>query len=369
MKILRSTPAKSKAQAIVEFAIVLPILLLVVYGLIETGRLLFIYSSVNNATRQAARYGSTSGIGPNGVPRYQDCAGIRAAAQNGDYLNAFDDADITITYDHGPGTSSFDTCNGTTDTGVNAVTEDRVVVTVNADYNTIVPKIVPFLSRTVAGGNPITAVSSRTLLLTISIPPLATATYTPTPTFTPTPSFTPSSTSTPSDTPTVTPTLQFTYTPSNTPTITATATRTSTSTATQPAATSVIGCNTTNVTVGLLQQSGNSMIMTINNSLSAFLEISNVTVTWNHDRGHQTGGDKSLILQSASLAGVTFWTGSQTGPTVTLTPTTPAFIPPGTSTIAFTFHQVFDRWDNTEQVTINLSTPGCEGVILFQNQH
>jgi len=58
----------------VEFAIVLPILLLVVYGLIETGRLIFTIAFVNNATRQAARYGSTSGIGPNGVARYLDCA-------------------------------------------------------------------------------------------------------------------------------------------------------------------------------------------------------------------------------------------------------------------------------------------------------
>jgi hypothetical protein len=97
MKLLKFNPKKSKAQAMVEFAIVLPILLLVVYGLIEVGRLLFIYSSVNNATRQAARYGSTSGMGPNGVPRYQDCAGIRAAAQGSDFLNAFDDGDIVIT--------------------------------------------------------------------------------------------------------------------------------------------------------------------------------------------------------------------------------------------------------------------------------
>ena len=84
MKLLKFNPRKSKAQAIVEFAIVLPILLLVVYGLIEVGRLLFIYSSVNNVTRQAARWGSTSGVGDNSVPRYQDCEGIRAAAQGGD---------------------------------------------------------------------------------------------------------------------------------------------------------------------------------------------------------------------------------------------------------------------------------------------
>ena len=97
----------------VEFAVALPILLMLVYGLLEVGRLLFTYSSVVNATRQAVRWGSTTGVGDRGTPldttdddptitRYQDCAGIRASAQRGDYLNVFDDADIHIYYDDGP---------------------------------------------------------------------------------------------------------------------------------------------------------------------------------------------------------------------------------------------------------------------------
>ncbi|HXF85776.1 MAG TPA: Ig-like domain repeat protein [Anaerolineales bacterium] len=174
MKTLKFPPRKTKAQAMVEFAIVLPILLLVVYGLIEAGRLLFIYSSVINATRQAVRYGSASGIGPNGVERYRDCAGIRAAAQRGDFLNAFDDTDITIEYDRpttaNPDPAPYDTCDGNTDT-IAVQTGDRVTVRVRADYNAIFPRILPFLSRTVANGNPIIAESSRTLLLSVAISP------------------------------------------------------------------------------------------------------------------------------------------------------------------------------------------------------
>jgi Flp pilus assembly protein TadG len=167
MKILKFNPNKSKAQAIVEFAIALPVLLLILYGLMETGRFLFIIQSVNNATRQAARYGSTSGVNPTtSVPRYQDCAGIRAAAQKGDFLNSFDDNDIVITYDHGTSPyTPFDTCNGNTDTGVTLVTGDRVTVSVNGDFKAVVPKLLPFISTTVP------AVSSRTLLLSISIAP------------------------------------------------------------------------------------------------------------------------------------------------------------------------------------------------------
>ena len=59
-KQLTSRLHKSPAQAMVEFALVLPILLLVVYGLIEVGRALFIYNSVASAARQATRYGAAT---------------------------------------------------------------------------------------------------------------------------------------------------------------------------------------------------------------------------------------------------------------------------------------------------------------------
>ncbi|HAV78494.1 MAG TPA: hypothetical protein DCX53_14190 [Anaerolineae bacterium] len=366
MKFLKLNPRKNKAQAILEFAIALPVLLLLVYGLIETGRLLFIYSSVINASRQAVRWGSTSGIGPNGVPRYQDCQGIRNAAQAGDYLNAFDDNDITITYDYGISPyTAYDTCNGTTDTGVNAHTGDRVKVNITADFNALVP-LVPFVSRTVTNGNPIIGTSSRTLLLTISIATQSTATQTVTSSPTFTPSLTPSRTPTASNTPTRTQTLQFTHTPSITSPATATFTRTRTPTPTNAAPTAVTGCNT--VTVGLLKDTGGNLSMTINNPLSTALQISDVTVQWNHDKGHQTGSDKTLRLQSASLGGV-FWTGNQNGPTYTINPVTATIPASTTSTISFSFHQTFDRWDSTESITINLSTPGCQGVVLYQNQH
>ena len=46
---------KNRGQALVEFALIVPLLLFVVYGLIEAGRAIFIYSSVTNASREAAR--------------------------------------------------------------------------------------------------------------------------------------------------------------------------------------------------------------------------------------------------------------------------------------------------------------------------
>lgn len=687
MKTLKLPSRKSKGQAMLEFAIVLPILLLVVYGLIETGRLLFIYSSVNNATRQAARYGSTSGISPtSGVPRYQDCAGIRLAAQRGDFLNAFDDDDIEIYIDNGIDSSGNPigqtlVCTGgvAVDTGITPQTGDRITVNVDAAFNAIVPNLVPFISQT------INAESSRTLLLTISIQPpkentvtlitadnpdasevgqpvtvsvtvtadtiptgtvnitgadsnctitlsngsgscvviftslgsktlnafyvgddthnpssdteshtviptsteititadtpdpsligatvtvevevrnantwgttpagtvtisgadgtvptctinlnngsgncnvnfatdgtkTLTAMYNPTSTHStssdteehvvispadtittiisdsPDPSginqnvtvnFAVTGSTTPTGTVTITgqnsgcagpitlsggtgsctisfssignKTITATYTPNSpafnpssdtdthavqlfpttttitadtpdpsdigqtvnvtvtvtggttppsgtvaitgaetncnitlvggtgtcpvnfsfggTRTLTATYSGSSTHSPSSDTETHVViqqpvaGCNTTNVTVGLLQRTADgAMMMNINNSLSAQLLISNVSVTWNHDKGNKNGPDQTIRLQSARLGNI-FWTGDVIGPTHTITPAS-TFIPSGTSTIIFAFHQIFDRWDNTESITINLATPGCEGVVLFQNQN
>ena len=63
MKLKKITPQKNRAQAMVEFAIALPILLMLLYGMLEAGRLLFIYSTIVTASRQAVRYGSATGIG------------------------------------------------------------------------------------------------------------------------------------------------------------------------------------------------------------------------------------------------------------------------------------------------------------------
>lgn len=166
---------KSSAQAMVEFAIALPILLMLLYGILEAGRLLFLYSTVVTASRQAVRYGSATGLGSGGVPQYQNCDGIRAAANKVDYLNAFDHtgSDIVINYDNGPGTPllSFSPCDGSVDLGVIPSTANttRIIVEINGDFFPIIPRLVPFIQRSVANGNPIQGKSARTVLVAISI--------------------------------------------------------------------------------------------------------------------------------------------------------------------------------------------------------
>ena len=168
MKLKKLNSQKSRAQAMVEFAIVLPVLLALLYGILEAGRLIFLYSTVVNASRQAVRWGSASGAG-NGTgnaneKRYQDCDGIRAVAQKGGFLGTFDT--ITLKYDSGPGTTATAYCAaGATTDGSFAPTDNtkRITVTVTEQFTPIVPKLVPFIAR------PVSATSSRSVIVKVTI--------------------------------------------------------------------------------------------------------------------------------------------------------------------------------------------------------
>src|SRR6266498_441456 len=98
----------SQAQALVEFSLVIVILLMVIYGILEVGRLIFIYSSVVTSAREAVRYGALVGVNEAGDPFYQDCAGIRNTAKKVGFFLNLQDADLLIQYDTGPGTTATD---------------------------------------------------------------------------------------------------------------------------------------------------------------------------------------------------------------------------------------------------------------------
>lgn len=50
-----------RGQALVEFALVIPIFLLLLFGIIEGGRFVFFYEMLSNATREGARYAIVHG--------------------------------------------------------------------------------------------------------------------------------------------------------------------------------------------------------------------------------------------------------------------------------------------------------------------
>lgn len=140
-----------KAQAMVEFALVLPILLLVIVGLLEVGRAIFLYSAVFSAAREGVRYGSASGNNLLGVPLYQDCAGVREAARNAGILLSLQDDDILIEYDHGPETDVFASCSDPdgVDEDVVVASGDRILVNITTNYDPMIPLFIPLASRTI----------------------------------------------------------------------------------------------------------------------------------------------------------------------------------------------------------------------------
>lgn len=159
-----------KGQAMLELALTLPIFLTLLVGVFEVARLFFYNVSVNNATREAARYAASSGqcfitegcTGTNGVLLYRDCTGIVNKAISSSPGIGLTADEITISYDKGPDdfgaiTAIADGCSSTTPT---LVTGDRVVITINKEFNFIVP--IPGLNDFT-----ITNISYRTILLQV----------------------------------------------------------------------------------------------------------------------------------------------------------------------------------------------------------
>ena len=269
------------AQGLVEFALVLPMLIVVLFGVIEVGRLLFIYNAVATSSREAARYGSAAGDVGGYLAHYEDCNGIRAAAKRMGVLAGIRDADIAISYDHGPNTPVF--ANACPPSGQAVRLGDRVVIEVIAYYQPMVNfvNLVPFPLRSVTGrsiikdvsieGTPPAPYPTNTPTRTITPTPTNTATNTPTPTPTNTATMTP----TPTDGSTLTPTPTSTFTPTSTPTNTPTSTSTSTMT---PTPTPI--CPQGAITA-YVDPSGKKLKWTVTNlSLNLPIDVTQIYIEW-----------------------------------------------------------------------------------------
>jgi hypothetical protein len=147
----------NKGQGMVEFAIVFPLLLLVLFGIIEFGRFMFTHSAAIAASREAARYGSAIQDIGGGIPQFEDCQGIREAAKRIGKFAGIEDGDITIQYSNESGVYST-SCPPGQEVGLT----DSISVTVN----TSISPLTPF-------GNfnsiPVSSSSSRTILRKIRL--------------------------------------------------------------------------------------------------------------------------------------------------------------------------------------------------------
>jgi hypothetical protein len=124
------------AQGMVEFAMALPLMLVLVFGIIEAGRLMFAISTIYTGARNAARYGSAAGGMEGAGNYYQDCAGIQAAGHQIADLSTLENVSVSISYLHPDGTSTTG-CPPSQDLDLG----DRIVVTVSGEYHPMVPLI------------------------------------------------------------------------------------------------------------------------------------------------------------------------------------------------------------------------------------
>jgi len=136
-----------KGQGLVEFALVMPMILTLIMGIVEFGRLMIIYTGAATASREAARYGASVGTSPSGIEHFRDCDGIRATAKRISGLAPIEDSDITIQYDN-PSTGFFEASCPPTRFELG----DRIVVQVTLTFDPIVPLIdlppIPIASET-----------------------------------------------------------------------------------------------------------------------------------------------------------------------------------------------------------------------------
>jgi hypothetical protein len=63
-----SSPSRTRGQALVEFALVAPLFFLLLLGIVEAGRFIFYYETLNSATREGARYAIVNGANTLGCP-------------------------------------------------------------------------------------------------------------------------------------------------------------------------------------------------------------------------------------------------------------------------------------------------------------
>ncbi|MDA8439676.1 MAG: pilus assembly protein [Propionibacterium sp.] len=132
--IARRIPARlrprSRGQALVEFAVILPVLMLILLGSIDFGRIMFSYIQINNAAREGVAYAM-------GQPN--DVAGItQRALQETDVQSQRGENPVTVTVtciDSATGTVV--TCSSAPSTGLGS----EVKVAVSEQFNFFTPLI------------------------------------------------------------------------------------------------------------------------------------------------------------------------------------------------------------------------------------
>jgi hypothetical protein len=112
--------SRNRGQGLTEFAIILPIFMLIVLGIFDLGRVIFYYSTIHNAAREGARYGAI---------KHCDTTGIINRAREFS-IGLGDAVTVTPIVDLSPPPDSY---------------PEQIVVTVEYNFSTVTPFVGIFL--------------------------------------------------------------------------------------------------------------------------------------------------------------------------------------------------------------------------------
>lgn len=121
MYILKKIMKSKKGQTLVETALILPVVLLILLGIVEFGRLFCNYLVVSNASREGARYASLSKTDAEVKQKINELVSAAGISQD----------DITISFSNGEDIR---------------IPGESIEVRVDYDHNLITPIVGPIIS-------------------------------------------------------------------------------------------------------------------------------------------------------------------------------------------------------------------------------
>jgi Flp pilus assembly protein TadG len=119
-----------RGQELLEFALIVPILFMFIFGVIDLARLFHAYGAITNAAREGARYASRSGINPD---KTLNVSAIQSVTKQETENMKVNSALSTVTAQCCTGTSCDTTC----------APNDKVVVRIQYNFHLILQSFIP----------------------------------------------------------------------------------------------------------------------------------------------------------------------------------------------------------------------------------
>jgi hypothetical protein len=130
----------TRGQGMTEFALVMPVLLLLVMGIIDFGRVLTSFAMTSNALRSALRTAQVIGYADDKTV-FGNCAALRSILRQTFFTGALD---VTIEYWHANAVARFDYCNANEEKSLSLFTNGDIL---KINVRTSIGLITPLVSR------------------------------------------------------------------------------------------------------------------------------------------------------------------------------------------------------------------------------